>query len=328
MKISAIVTCYNVEEYVAITLQSVLDCGFDDLELIVVDDCSNDGTQAIIKAIADDRHDVSIQPVFFSKNTIGGVATAANAGLDLATGDIVLFVDGDDWVIPKYTKQAVEMLWKSKADFIVCNCSEYWNHDGKYSQYPEHHLWGQVAAEWRTDRLRNTLLEMAPFPWRKIYRRSFLEEKAIRFPVGDFFFEDNPFHWETTTKAEKFLFLNEITHVHRMNRTGQTIGANGARFIKIFDHAQIMLDKLKKDDLFESYKKDYAKWLYKHILWCSRYVPPGFLNEVFERANPLLKELPAHTFWEVVSTSGYNAKDVRKIAAIFLNKRFEFLQEF
>ena len=92
-RISAIVTCYNVEAYVATAMQSVVDAGFDDLELIVVDDGSSDMTRPVIEAVGTTlpAH-VEFRPVFFSRNTPGGVATAANAGLDMATGEVVVFI--------------------------------------------------------------------------------------------------------------------------------------------------------------------------------------------------------------------------------------------
>ena len=207
VKISVIITCYNVEEYIATAIQSVLDCGFENLELIIVDDGSSDKTRQIADLITRNlRPNVTFTPIYFSRNTIGGVACAANAGMDIATGEFLVFVDGDDWVIPHNLCEAIDLLESSRADFVVCDCQEYWNNNGRYSHYPEHAQWAKLAITSQLNSQRNILLHMAPFPWRKIYRRSFLEQNNIRFPVGNFFFEDNPFHWNTTVQAESFVF--------------------------------------------------------------------------------------------------------------------------
>lgn len=329
-KVSAIVTTYNVQEYVASAIQSIFDCEFENLELIVVDDGSNDKTRAIVEEISDQQfqHKVEIKKLFFSKNTIGGVASAANAGMDAATGDVVLFVDGDDWIIPHATRKAVSKLMNSSDDFIVTDCQEYGNKSGNYVYYPEAQHWNNLPFAKTLEEKRNLLLYMAPFPWRKIYRRSFLEDLNIRFPIGDFFFEDNPFHWSTVSLARSFSFLKEVTHIHRTEREGQTIGAKGVKFLKIFDHAWIIRSQLEKSGVFNKHSRSYANWLLRHIIWCSANVPAGYLNEVFERARPLLQKFSADIFWDGVAHSGFSASDVRKVAAIYLNQRFEFFREF
>lgn len=328
-KISAIITSYNVQEYIATAMQSILDTGLDNLELIVVDDCSSDRTRTVVDAVAENLPgNVDFVPVYFSKNTIGGVASAGNAGLEVATGDVVIFIDGDDWVIPHNLREAVDQNLASGTDFTVCDCLEYWNDSGKFTQYPEGHYWAQLPGLTTLRARRDTLLKMAPFPWRKIYRRAFLERHAIRFPVGDFFFEDNPFHWETTVKADSFDFFDKPTHVHRMARAGQTVTTKGTKYIKIFDHATIIREKLEQEGALEANQALYMDWLLKHVIWCGNHVPPGFLNEVFERAKQHLRPLSPDVFWHALAVSGFEPSDVRKMAAIYLDERFEFLREF
>ncbi|SFM81103.1 glycosyltransferase family 2 protein [Shimia aestuarii] len=328
-KISAIITCFNVQEYIATAMQSIIDVGIDDLELIVVDDCSIDRTRTIVDTVARNLPDnVSFNPVYFSKNTVGGVASAGNAGLDMATGDVVVFIDGDDWVIPYNLKGALEQHLSGGYDFTVCDCLEYWNDTGKFTQYPEGHYWEQLPSLTNIRARRDTLLKMAPFPWRKIYSRGFLERHKIRFPVGDFFFEDNPFHWETTVKAETFDFYYRPTHVHRMARSGQTVSAKGTKYIKIFDHATIIREKLEQSGALEANRDLYLEWLFKHIIWCANHVPAGFLNEVFERAQQHVCPLSPDVFWHAIAISGFDPSNVRKMAAIYLDERFEFFREF
>ncbi len=327
-RISVILTCYNVQDYVATAMQSVLDCGFDDLELIVVDDCSSDRTRVVLDAVKAANPAVTIKPIYFSSNTVGGVASAANMGMDVATGEVVIFVDGDDWVIPHALREAVDQHLQTKPDFTVCNCLEYWNDTGRYAQYPEGHHWLELPKQHDPEARRKILLQMAPFPWRKIYQRGFLETHHIRFPVGDFFFEDNPFHWETTLKAEKFLFYAQPTHVHRMARATQTVTGIGAKSLKIFDHADTIRKTLKAEGSYETHEAVYLDWLLRHVIWCCAQLPAGFLNEAFELARSHLTELPAYSFWHALAVSGFNASDVRKVMAIYLNERFEFMREF
>lgn len=326
-KISAIITCFNVEEYIAPAMQSILDCQFDDLELIVVDDCSTDSTRSIADLIGA-KAQADYVPIHFSKNTIGGVASAANAGLDAATGDLVIFIDGDDWVVPAALREAVDIQIDSGSDFTLCNCAEYWNGNGEYTQYPEAHHWAKIPTLKTRDELVDTVLDMAPFPWRKIYRRDFLEDNAIRFPVGDYFFEDNPFHWDTTIRAQKIATQRKVTHIHRMARTGQTVNAIGPRALKIFEHAAYIHKVLNTRKEWDRYSSRYMKWLLNHVLWAGREVPAGYLNTVYEQARPLLRQIDEPMFWQALALSGLDAADCRKLIAVYLGQRFDFLREF
>ena len=131
--------------------------------------------------------------------------------LDIASGDYVGFADGDDWYELDMFERLFELASSGDADIAFCNYLEFDESnnqkkvpsDGK--KWPEiHALIGQVND---SDEFRRKLLRLNPVPWRKIYRRTWLEEHKIRFPVGDYFFEDNPFHWQSTILAKTRLYL-------------------------------------------------------------------------------------------------------------------------
>ena len=114
-------------------------------------------------------------------------------------------------------------------------------------------------------------LMMAPFPWRKIYRASFLRENKILFPEGDWFFEDNVFHWEAGLKANNFIFFRDTVYIHRI-WSGQSIGGGGQseKFLKIFDHAdtiwKLVEDSVHVNDLIPVY----GEWFNNQVEWCKR----------------------------------------------------------
>ncbi len=329
-RISAILTTYNVEAFIATAMQSVIDAGFDDLELIVVDDGSTDATRQVADVIgaAAPADRVHYTPVFFSRNTPGGVASAANAGLDRASGDVVIFVDGDDWVLPHALRRAVEQHLAGAPDVTVCGCEEYWNDNGAYTRYPEASVWDMLPQATELATKREAVLRLAPFPWRKIYSRAFLEREAIRFPVGDFFYEDNPFHWATTLRAERFAFFSPVTHVHRMARAGQTVSDMGLKPLKIFEHAKTIRSYLEATGQDAALRTRYLHWLVDHVLWCCRHVPPQGLNQVFDKARADLAELPEDEFWTLLGDQPRTLAEVRRLTAIYLGDRLGFLREF
>lgn len=329
-RISAIVTAYDVEPFIATAMQSVIDAEFDDLELIVVDDGSTDATRQIADVIgaAAPADRVRYVPVYFASNTPGGVASAANAGLDVASGEVVIFVDGDDWVLPEALHTAAERHLAEAPDVTVCGCKEYWNDSGAYSHYPEEHVWADLPGTEDLRATREAVLQLAPFPWRKIYSRDFLERHALRFPVGDFFYEDNPFHWATTLRAERFAFFSPATHVHRMARPGQTVSNMGLRPLRIFDHADGIRNDLAATGQDDVLNAQFFRWLIQHILWCCRHVPPEGLNQVFDRSRAFLTDLPEAVFWAFLAERPGSITGIRQLTAIYLNDRMGFLREF
>ena len=329
-RISAILTTYNVEAFIATAMQSVIDANFDDLELIVVDDGSTDASQQVADMIgaAAPADRVHYMPVFFSRNTPGGVASAANAGLDRASGDVVIFVDGDDWVLPHALRRAVRHHLAKASDVTICGCKEYWNDSGAYTRYPEAPVWNALPEATDLATKREAVLRLAPFPWRKIYSRAFLEREAIRFPVGDFFYEDNPFHWDTTLRAERFAFFPPVTHVHRMARAGQTVSDMGLKPLKIFEHAATIRSHLQATGQDAALRTRYLQWLVDHVLWCCRHVPPQGLNQVFDKARANLAELPEDEFWVILDDQPRSHAEVRRLTAIYLDDRLGFLREF
>jgi len=325
--ISVIITGYNVEAYIATAMQSVIDTRREGLELIVVDDGSNDATRQIADLVGQAAPGIAYRPIHFSRNTPGGVASAANAGLDRARGDIVIFVDGDDWVLPDNLNAAIDRHLETMPDMTVCGCKEYWNNNGAYSHYPEAQVWAQIGERTTLTARREAVLMMAPFPWRKIYSRAFLERHRIRFPVGDFFYEDNPFHWNTTLRAERIGFFRADTHVHRMARAGQSVTEMGLKPLKIFDHAETIRACLVELEQGEALRERYFQWLIDHILWCGRHVPPWGQNRVFEKARSLLEDFDEAQFWTFLERHPREIGEIRKAVAIHLDDRMGYLRE-
>ncbi|MCD8373467.1 MAG: glycosyltransferase [Clostridia bacterium] len=92
MKVTIIIPVYNLENYIKNTLNSVLNQQFDnELEVIVVDDGSTDNSFSVIRTIADQD-----QRVIVISQENAGVSAARNIGIERATGDYIMFVDGDD----------------------------------------------------------------------------------------------------------------------------------------------------------------------------------------------------------------------------------------
>lgn len=111
--ISIIVPVYNSEKYIDRCLDSILNQTYKDLEIVLVNDGSNDQSLKILENYA--LRDTRIKVVNQENK---GVAAARNTGLDNATGDYILYVDSDDWIENNMVERMVEL--SANADIVFC----------------------------------------------------------------------------------------------------------------------------------------------------------------------------------------------------------------
>ena len=104
LKLSIIVPFYNVERYIGKCIESILGQTYQNFQLILVDDGSKDNSLAICKQYM--KKDSRIE-IIHKEN--GGVVSARKAGVTLANGDFIGWVDGDDWIEPTYFEELVKM---------------------------------------------------------------------------------------------------------------------------------------------------------------------------------------------------------------------------
>ncbi len=123
-KISIIVPAYNVEKYISECIESLIKQTWKNIEIIIIDDGSNDHTGSICDefAIKDNR-------IIVVHKGNGGVSSARNAGLDLASGDYIGFCDGDDYVDERLYEHLASTIDDTNSDIAVCDYIEYLPHD-------------------------------------------------------------------------------------------------------------------------------------------------------------------------------------------------------
>lgn len=292
--VSIVVTAYNIEKYIAESLACITGQTLQDIEIIVVDDGSTDGTPQIIHDFA--AKDPRIKPILFEKNTIGGVATAANAGMDVATGDFIGFADGDD----RYAPDMFEKLWRAAtaadADLAMCRYMLLDQSDGQLKEPTEVDRWrpypNQTVLTLDLE-TRKEILRFVSVPWRKLYRRDLVERSGLRYPVGDFFYEDNPFHWAAVTGAERIVLVPERLCDHRVARVGQTMATVDERLLRIFQHHDIIRGQLERSGHLAEYRGELLRWLSAQLAWVSQRAEGGIRRQLFDILVPILANYDA-----------------------------------
>jgi glycosyltransferase involved in cell wall biosynthesis len=125
--VSVIVPCYNRENLVVETLESVYQQTYRPIELIVVDDGSSDNSRKVVEEWVNSKNDNEFKIEILHQNN-GGPSKARNTGLSTCNGEYIQFLDSDDILHPDKLKVQLEILRSSKKDFCVCNYKPFYKH--------------------------------------------------------------------------------------------------------------------------------------------------------------------------------------------------------
>lgn len=215
-RFSVIVPAYKVQAYLQECLESVLSQSYPDLELIAVDDCSPDACGALLDECA--ARDPRVRPLHRRENQ--GPGPARNAGLARATGDYLLFLDGDDTLAPDALRAIADRLKEAgEPDVLVHDFARTdWTGEAVRDQAGLR-LTEQGPAPFRL-KDRPGLLSLPTVAWNKTYRREFVEREGLAFPPGDF--EDIPWTYPALMAAESLATLDRVCVHHRQRRSIQS----------------------------------------------------------------------------------------------------------
>jgi hypothetical protein len=216
--ISVVVPVYGVEPYLRECVDSLLAQTHQNIEIILVDDGSTDGSGALCDRYARDNPQAH---VIHKPN--GGLSDARNAGLGRATGDWVMFLDGDDWIETAAVEHMLRAGERVAADVVVAGFFvDVENEDGartSTSRTPQPAVW----QEGETPHVTMDTLNLIGYAWNKLYRREHLGDTNIEFPVGISLVEDILFNGPVLGRATRIAFLDEAL-VHYVQRRRVTLG--------------------------------------------------------------------------------------------------------
>ena len=232
--ISVIIPVYNVSEYIDRCVESLLSQTYSNIEIILINDGSNDNSSEVCHRLSD-LHEDKIR-VIDQENK--GVSAARNAGLDIATGEYIAFVDADDWVSEDYLEKLYTAIIENDADLASCGFTKWHNEDkqkkyiypnpgtyNKYEFYQEMHL-NQVLL------------------WVTMYRKSIIEEKNLRFDTQLRRMEDGCFVAEYCTYCDKFVTIPEHLYYY-YQREGSAINQYHHSTILGVERTAYIIEKLE-----------------------------------------------------------------------------------
>lgn len=227
IKISVIVPCYNIESYLPRCIESILVQTYKTLEIILISDGSTDGTDEVIREYA--KKDSRIIPIFKANS---GVSDTRNRGLDMATGDYIGFVDGDDYIEPEMYETLLKNAIENNADISHCGYQMVFP-----SRVDYYYNTGKKVIQDNKKGIRDIIVGdyVEPGIWNKLYRLDILKE--LRMPPDIKINEDVVFNFYAFVNSQKSVY-EDLPFYHYILRKGSA-ATSKINQNKLFDPVRV-----------------------------------------------------------------------------------------
>lgn len=288
-KISIIIPVYNVEDYLSRCLESVVGQTLLDIEIICVNDGTRDNSVDIVKNYM--ARDSRIQLV---EKENGGLASARNAGMEVATGDTLLFLDSDDYLESNACERIYEERLNHNADIIVFGSIPFpeipepdswvvWKldcHDMYYPEFEAKALFEEPCG--------------SPFAWNRAFSREFLKKNNLKFPENVLFGEDIVFIFEAAPMAGSIQFIGDKLHHYQCFRQGSLMYEYNSEIErKMAQHVKNMKTITEfwyRNGLIEKWGADYTEWFLGFLVPDMVQYHPGNKRRLAQEALKIMKQ--------------------------------------
>lgn len=266
--ISVIVPAHNLENYIGVCIESVLNQSFQNYEIILIDDCSDDNTKKIIKEYMEREKTTEIILLENDRNTNAGYSR--NRGLDIARGTYLLFLDGDDMLERNALERLSAVCKETRPDIVHFN---YYYLDNITCEKTEYSSPADAIVEMMKifqpgdmgDCFFQIFREVA---WDKLFRRAFIQESKIRFQSQNNA-NDQFFAYAAMLKAERMIKIPNHLLSYRKNRENQlsTSGNISRNPGCIWDATKAVLNYIDEHALYNLYQRSFHTYAAVRLLF-------------------------------------------------------------
>ncbi|MDD7027473.1 MAG: glycosyltransferase family 2 protein [Lachnospiraceae bacterium] len=243
--ISIIVPVYNAEEYLQECIESILRQTYFRLEIILVDDCSEDGSPAICDEYA--KKDERVHVIHRETKGGEGGAKARNTGMAQATGDLIYFIDSDDYIAEDMLECMYRLLKKEQSDCVVSSF-HYMTETGEELPWRVPQLSDyKTMSGLETARIFLTTLDIEGFSWNKLFRRAVLEKHQINFDESMNSFVDMYGMFRAVLVCNRVSFYDGKPYYYRQ-RSASCIHTMDKRKLDNFKRVILQIKKLAEDE--------------------------------------------------------------------------------
>lgn len=283
--VSVIVPVYNTELYLKKCLKSLLQQTYSNYEIIIINDGSNDESLNIINKFIIDNTRIRL-----FNQTNQGIAVTRNNGISYASGELIMFVDSDDFVKSNYISEAVKTMIKFNSD-LVCFGYTKLNSDGtekEYLKYSSSHNLSHDEAM--------SILIKDSYLWDKLFKKSLFT--GISFPDGKTY-EDNFTNYKLFRRASRISYLADSTQYIYVNRDNSIVNSKTSKNIANAFRSSLELYELFKEK-YPNVAMEMKPELIARAITYSTYVKYGTYPHLDNKATNLLKTNPIPVEFDLV----------------------------
>ncbi|MBW9155673.1 glycosyltransferase [Clostridium tagluense] len=328
--VSIIIPVYNVQEYLPECLDSVIKQTINNREIIIINDGSTDNCYEILK-----EYKIKFPELIIINQKNSGISETRNAGLSVATGEYIAFVDSDDFIELNMFEKMYNAAKRESADIVICNYILYMDMPDKYksdSEKPNSEKYHQtiegIDKEGHIDKieaLRKFLLnDIKAYAWNKLQKRELFTENKILFP--DFIVcEDTPVLFLTLACSKKIFLMSEPLYYYRQREASLTKVFSIKSMEDMLAGCYIMRDYIRLDPLlYEKLIHYYAVYMIKtlwviHNKYWTEYCETGEKSNYLDFKKIIKKEVRDLKISEIIGNSELSLK--YKVNALLIKTR-------
>ncbi len=216
IKITVIMPMYNAERFIRKSVESIINQTYKNIEFIIVNDGSKDASADICAeyAASDDR-------IKIIDKENGGICSARNAGMDVATGDYLIFADADDYMAPNECEKIADAAYRHDADIVVFNYKKVDFDGNEVCKIKRANPLPLPTEEtvWNNSELCKRMIsfdsEICGYTWNKLEKRSFIGEKRFVYGLKDC--EDLLFNQNLIERDAKIVYVPDELYYYVYN---------------------------------------------------------------------------------------------------------------
>lgn len=277
--ISIIIPVYKVEAYLKNCIESVIGQTYKNLEIILVDDGSPDNCSKICDEYASIDNRIK---VIHKEN--GGLSSARNAGLDIATGDYLSFIDSDDFVSKEFIEKLHSLCVNNDTEISICDYMQFQDEvelkdvEVKIDTYSPHGIQKNMYS--------NDYAKMVVV-WNKLYKKSLYEN--LRFPIGKINEDEFTTYKVFYNTKKNVVVTNEPLYFYRYNENsimGKKYNIKRLDVLDAYEERKKFYKQLDEKELFERTVIKYQEFIMDHFLWTKEYIEDSekIAKEIFKKA--------------------------------------------
>lgn len=255
VKVSIIIPIHNSAKYLHKCIDSCLAQTLSEIEIILVDDCSQDNSPELIDAYYQ-KHPDKIAPIYLEKNIRQG--GARNVGIQAAHGEYIAFVDSDDWIESDMCEIMYQVAMKNKSDMVGSN---YFTTFDDSERKETLGYTAETVGEMDRDKLWHFIRHCGMF-WTRIYRRDFLLGNSLRFPEG-IFYEDACFNFLCALYAARIDKVEGHFYHYYQSPSSTVRSKNNAHQYERITATQVIQEECRQRGLLDRFHDIIA---YKYLL--------------------------------------------------------------